>query len=404
MSRFGSVRRSPRISLALAIAFTLIVIGLFAGLPELRSAVSWLLVAGPIGWVAKQYPNETKLVAARVFGWFAKYNKRAELEAVRQDLEGTISLGVEQLRAQCPEAAVAQFRLDYIRSEEAVERLPDGTLVIGVAEHHDRVRNLVTATYALVRHGVIPRARPYLDPEVSQAIDFVLTKAILSSTERSAVSDFLTTVWSPAVLGRDRLRELTDKLSELQHSGFLAPVVLSEFQDLATQVGERFPTEALAEETARFVDYLYALATRKPGELLGEASNFEGQTIRCRVVFVPTADVYSQKGPRPYREAVEWSIDNAFHHLYLLASGSRIEQLRQVVLPYRSDGRVRDVVEFLGVRPNLRGRPMRQLIVRLAFDVRYFVGIGQRPLVAIGPGRPRVVNSRAVGGSGSRTA
>lgn len=393
MNRARALASSPRRALSIAIAVTAFAAVALLAVPELRSLVVWLVLAGPIGWVASQFPNESKQTASTVLGWFAKVSERAELESTRQDLEGTLSIGVGHLRDACPQATVSNFRLDYVRTEEAVRHLDDGTLVIGIAERHDRVRNLVTAAYALVRHGVIPQSRPYLDEEVSQAIDFVLTKSILSATNTHAVSDFLATVWSPAVLGRERLRSLTDQLAHLQASALLAPIVLSEFNELALRVGERFPTDEVAEETAKFVDYLGVLSRHKPGEYLGDITNFEGRAIRCRVVFVPTSD-YTWKGPRPYRDAIEWSMTNAFHHLYLLASGQRIDQLREVVAPYLTDPRVREVSEFVGVRPNLKGRPVEQLVIRLAFDVHYYVGFGQRPIVAVGPGRPRASATR----------
>lgn len=403
MNAIRALVATPRRALLGAIAFTAVAaVGLVA-LPELRSVVVWLVLAGPIGWVASQFPNETKQAAAKALGWFSSFSERAELESTRQDLEGTLSIGVGRLREKCPQATVSNFRLDYVRTEEAVRHLEDGTLVIGIAERRDRVRNLVTAAYALVRHGVIPQSRPYLDVEVSQAIDFVLTKSILSATDTRAVSDFLATIWSPAVLGHERLRLLTDQLAHLQESALLAPIVLSEFNELALRVGERFPTDEVADETSRFIDYLGVLARHKPGEYLGDVTNFEGRAIRCRVVFVPTSE-YSWKGPKPYRDAIEWSMNNALHHLYLLASGQRVDQLREVVSPYLNDPRVREVTEFVGVRLNLKGRPVDQLVIRLAFDVHYYVGFGQRPIVAVGPGRPSTAKTRVASQRNSRTA
>ena len=96
----------------------------------------------------------------------------AEREAVRQDLEGTLSIGAARIASVAPQEAMLPLRIDYLRSEAEVERLPDGTRVVGVVRHENRDRNLVAAPWAYVQNGVLADSRAYLDPEVSKGIDF----------------------------------------------------------------------------------------------------------------------------------------------------------------------------------------------------------------------------------------
>jgi hypothetical protein len=275
------------------------------------------------------------------------------------------------------------LRIDYLRSEAEVERLPDGTLVVGVVRHENRDRNLVAAAWAYVQNGVLADSRAYLDPEVSKGIDFVLTRELLAPAGPGPLREFLRTLWNPAVVGAARLRELCEKLDRLQEDQLLGPVVISEFHELAVSLGFRLPTDAVQEESARFADYLHDLATREQGADVGDQANFEGSAIRCRVVFVARPDVYVVKGPSPYRKAIDWAIRRTYHRIYLLGLGRNHDYVREVVAPYLKDRRIRDVSEFRGVRYR-NGRPLVQVVTRITVDVQYRVTIGQRPALVVG--------------------
>jgi len=354
-----------------------------ASLPAFRDASAWLLAASPVALLIKAFPNEFKQGLSHISGRFSAISQRAEREAVRQDLEGTLSLGAARLSTLAPVASILPLKIDYIRSGEEVERLPDGTLIVGVAHHENRDRNLVAAAWAYVTNAVLCDVRSYLDDYVSQGIDFVLTKELLSSAGPGAMREFLRRIWRPAVMGQARLKELSAKLDRLQLDQLLGPVLMSEFADLATSLGFRLPTEAIQKETADFVDYMYDLATREPGEDIGDRANFDGAQIKCKVIFVARPSVYLVKGPSAYRKVIDWAVRRAYHNIYLLGLGRNHDYVGEVVEPYRTDPRFRSVQTFSALRRNTNGRSMRQVVVRLSVDVTYRVGIGQRPIIAV---------------------
>ena len=282
-----------------------------------------------------------------------------------------------------------------MKSGRDVDRLPDGTLIVGVANHESRERNLVAAAWAYVQNGVLPESRDYLDPEVSNALDFVLTREVLEPAGPSAVREFIKILWAPAVIGEARLRDICEKLDRLQHDQLLGPILLAEFHDLARTMGLRFPTAAMQLESAAFVDYLHDLATREPGTNLGEMANFNGTAIRCRVVFVARPDVYLVKGPEPHRKAIDWALRRAYHRVYLLGLGRNSDYVREVAEPYRSDAPIRSISESETIRVYSTGRRLRQVIIRISVEVRYGITVGRHAMVAVGPGRPELVGPDA---------
>lgn len=389
---------APRALITTATAVAALVI-LAVNVPAITQIATWVLIGSPFAVLLSQFPNECKQLAGRMFAQLSAFSTRAELESVRQDLEGTLSIGAERVRARAPSGTVLNLRLDYVRSVDEVALLPDGTVLIGIAQHSNRERNLVTAAWAFAKHGVLCEARPYLDGDVSTGLDLILAKELLEPAGAAAIREFLKTVWSPTVIGRERLKDLTGKMEVIQENRLLGPIAMSEFHELAASMGFRFPTDVIADETAAFVDYLHEIAKREHGTNIGDLSNFEGQSIRCRVVFASRPDVYVVKGPGPHRGAIDWAIRRAYHRVYLIASGQNVGYVREIVEPYRSDSRVLIVTEFPDSRRLATGRTIRQMVVKIDVDVRYRVGIGQRPIVAIGPGRTAASSPSGKSGS-----
>jgi len=386
---------SPKRAMAVAFVVAATLAFMVTLFPLLRDFAVWLVVSSPLAGAIIFFQNETKQILGRLLASVASLGGWFERQAVKQDLEGTLSLAAERLRDECPRAAVLNFRLDYLRSADEVERLPDGTIVVGIAQHGDRVRNVVAAAWTFVRHGVIPNSRPFIDRDVSQSLDFVLTKSLLQSVSKEAVTEFLGNVWTPAVASQERIRDLCHKLDVLSEGHLMGPILISEFAELATRLGMRWPAQEIFDETSAFVEFLYGLASRDSGEDLGHRSEFPGKIIRVRVIFVARADVYAVKGPDPYRRAIDWAIDRAYHNVYLLASGRNVAYLSDVVAPYQDRQEISSIVQFPSesVRPS--GRRVAIQVTRLSVHVRYYVGIGQRPLIAIGARRPTLIGTES---------
>jgi hypothetical protein len=382
---------TPKRALATTTVLVLALAAMLIGLPALRDVTAWFVPAAVIGFFVRQYPNESKQMFGRALEHLSWTSQAVEREAVRQDIEGTLAMGAGRLAQACRGATVANVRLHFIKSGEQVADLPDGTLVIAIAHHRDRANNLATAAWAFARHGVLRFARPHLDPDLSKGIDFVVAKQILSSADRDALRHFVEEVWQPAIKDADRLKRLTTKLERLQEDELLAPVLFTELHELGTRQTNRLPNDGIAAETADFVDLLFDVSEREHGQ--GGPMEFEGQAIRCKFIFVARADVYAVRGPDPYRKAVDWSIEHGYRNIYLLARGRHTGYAVEVAEMFDDDNRVFEPVVWM-TSVSRNDRFVARAVVRIPVDVHYFVGIGQRPIVAVGPGRPGVARGR----------
>ena len=104
---------SPRRAVSTALIVTVGILAASMFVPTLRDIFGTaFLVASPLAVLAKAFPNESKQFASHLFEKASAISKTAERETVRQDLEGTLSIGAERLRALAPSQSVMPLRID----------------------------------------------------------------------------------------------------------------------------------------------------------------------------------------------------------------------------------------------------------------------------------------------------
>lgn len=375
----GTPRRA-----ATTVAVLLLLVGVaYVVVPAVQAVGAWIgVLALAAIYLIRAFPNEGKQLLGRTLGYMSWISTSIEREGVRQDVEGTLSAGVADLIRGSPQAGGGAVRLTFIRSGEELELLPDGTLLIGIAHHKDRGRNLVAAAWAYARRAVLVEARRHLDRDVSRGIDYAVTKAILSRADVRAISSFIQEIWVPVIQDQARLRNLTSKLEALEEDELLAPVLLEEFAELGTRLANHSPSDEVAQETAHFVEHLYQLTRREPGRK--DPTHFDGRSIRCGFILVATAKVVAEKGANPYRQAVDWLIRSAYPRVYLIARGHFVEYAREVAGAFVTDPRVLETREYAVSVPGGRGESIPRSVTRLRIDVREYTSFGQRPIVAVG--------------------
>jgi hypothetical protein len=386
----GSPMRAAGSALALSAGLAVLLILL----PWPRELLAIPVIVAPAAVVAKLFPNETKKAVARALGHVAWLSHEVERQSVKQDIEGTLSGSLDRISRECAGSVPKAVRFEFLKSGDAIRELPDGTLIVGIAHHGDWTRNLVAAAWAYARLAMLPRARRYLDPEVSQGIDFVVAKDLLADGDAAATVRFIEDIWTPAIQDRKRLQDLTLKLERLREDFLFHPIVVSEFRDLGLRMAGKFTSEDVANETAEFVEFLHAVASREHGTPDQARLNFHGREIDVEVILVAKPGVYATKGPDPYRKAVEWSLSHGVRTVYLLYRGHHGEYAREVAQSFAGDERLRSIDHWEADK-TVDHRKLAVGVFRLNVDVRLLTGIGYEPLLAVGPELPRAIVARA---------
>lgn len=119
----------------------------------------------------------------------------------------------------------------------------------------------------------------------------------------------------------------------IERNGLLTRVLLSEFLELGRRLYPEFPPPGIFEATRGLVTHLHRIVTKKADEDLGEGLLFRSGLLSNRA------------GVRPYVWRCLQNIRQGCDAVYLLARGSNITMIAEVLDGLRGNGRVLDVGE-----------------------------------------------------------
>lgn len=288
------------------IVFTLFVTYLFNTIPHFQKIYSHILLA-------------------------FSFVKRAELKSIKLSIEGNINSSREMINSEIQGAMPYPVRVDWVQKENPDTFLDKytGEVIVRMKPHDYQPRNLVYATLNSVSKGFLNTSRLYLDDAVNTAIDYTMTKKILSGQgQTKALDDFLSEVVQPRMSDAE-LRTHLETMEKLDENGIFSRLLIREFLELGRELYPRYDKNAHLD-TQKFLGFLKRFAERERGQEDVELS-FGGKRIRVRILLVAKREKFYMAGPEPYVLYAKGSIDHGYDSLYILAGGVLVSPAKIVM-------------------------------------------------------------------------
>jgi len=263
-----------------------------------------------------------------LFSWAgASFRRRA----IRSDIQSKVNWFSQAVDKEVPNIMPYNMKLSFVSEVDRAELLREKNLVL--VRIHDRRhddKNFVHAILTFCPIGVLPASRPYLDASLSDAIDFTIARKFLNAIRYQSALNYLhKEVIEPTIAEKPELDKLCRILDRLDEQGLFTKVVLRELRDFGAKVGSRYPTEAHKKETKQLVEYMDAIATRTPGELM-EQAGCQGAYISMGFVFVGTHEKIATEGATRYLHYIQKLKTMKLERAYIAARDQYIQMAERV--------------------------------------------------------------------------
>lgn len=299
--------------------------------------------------------------AERVGGWFLSLfswtGKCVRHRSIKLKLQGQVSSFARSIDTEVKGSMPYNMRLKFIKDIDRSELDPSKkTVIVCVKDRGSEERNLVHIMLAFCPIGVIPQARPYLNTAMNEGINITVSRKFLNYLKHYSALQYLYDEVLPACVrdtpGLDDFCKVFDVLDE---NGVFTRVVLQEIRDFGASIETRYPEESHADEAAKFVHYVYQVATRSLGEEMPDIGHL-GRYITTAFVLIGRGEKMFHRGPALYLDHLRRLRDAGFEKAYLAARGGpkkHPKTSRSIDMAER--------VSYLAERAKLakRGRDMR---------------------------------------------
>jgi hypothetical protein len=317
---------------------------------------AWGLLALVVIFVVTN-PEKAERVGGWFLGLFSWTCKGIRHRSIKLKLQGQVSSFARSIDTEVKGCMPYNMTLNFIKGIDRSELDPDKKIVIVcIKDRGSEDRNLVHAIMVFCPVGVVPQARPYLDIAMNEGINITVSRKLLNYLKHYSALGYMYDEVLPACAkdtpGLDAFCRVFDVLDE---NGLFTRVVLSEIRDFGARVETRYPEQSHADEAARFVNYVYQVATRPEGDEMPDIGHL-GRYITTAFVLIGTGGVMLQRGATPYLDHIRRLRDAGFEKAYLAARGAPKGSLKPSLSINMAER-----VSYLAERAKLakRGRNMR---------------------------------------------
>lgn len=298
------------------------------------------ILAGVVIYLLLFQTSNIFLLSAKCWELLSNIWSKFEKRAVADRIRGTILEVSRNLNKEIKEISPYDLEIEWVEGMDRESFLRDNQVVVRMHHHNDKAKNLVIALADFVEKGVLPKAKKYMDGNVSKCTDLALIRKILIEKHGDSLDYFDDELLVPLLESDSELRELFEQIVCLDESGMLTQVVLREFLLLGKKLYPRVPDENIKTITKEFIHYLHEIATRDPGE--DTNLNFNRGHIKVAVVIVAKTQMLDAHGIRPYPWRVKNYLDRGIETVYLIA-------------PFRFGGYLKSIKQELSQDPRIKG-------------------------------------------------
>jgi len=289
--------------------------------------------------------------------------KRIEHGLVASEIQAAVNTEGEALSKQAPGVLPYALKVEWVKEQDQESFIRDGEVVVRLRHHTNPEKNLVGATLAYVKRGLLPRSRRYVGHLLMRATDFAVAKRIFATTKEVGASTyFFDNVFVPALEAEPRLRDESKLVDDLDGVGVFSRVFLTQVRYFGERVFPADPTPRMADEIKALANYLRTIATKARDEQV--PLSFTSPRIKLAIVLVARRRTVAIAGVGAYTRRMRLLIRDGFESIYICGWGEEyVGLVRDIVKRIKRDGRLRIVSKDEFPVPRYTGDINRGILV-----------------------------------------
>jgi hypothetical protein len=285
--------------------------------------------------------------------------RSADNKAVAYRVQGEVNSATAKLFGSAPVGMVeGKLKIHWTTAEDMPTVVRNGEVVVFMQRSDQREQNVAKATMLYVPKAIVPRARPYVNPTIMEAVDLVVAKSILAEDDENigVLDTFFRDYLDVAMAESNSLRERLDEIDEIDLQGWLTRVLLREYLYLGRDLYPALAQDSWLRETEAFARWLHKLATKKPGDY--GSLDYRGPLLSVGIIFVAERQRLAIHGLDIYRKRVKRLLYlEKLNVVYLMGRDDNISTVRHLLDSLRSDAMIASIDEHeYGLRRDFKAR------------------------------------------------
>lgn len=270
-------------------------------------------------------PEKIEKWAVLLHKLLAFASERHERKYISKHIESKIVTWKERICEECEGALPYDVKIKWIGTEDIESELEKETLIVKMKNHRNQSRNFAYVVREYVPNTLIPKARRYVEQNLMEGLDYVVSKSILSGDTRALA--YFIDVKEEEFATKPDLKPIVGELDIICDHGSLTRILLSEFSALA-ELHPSDPDEEIHQETTEFEKIVFGFATKKPQEDV--TTKINRKHLQVAIVPVARSLTLLKHGIEPHINFIKKEIGMGTRKFYITAAGGMIPYAREL--------------------------------------------------------------------------
>lgn len=302
-----------------------------------------LLLLVFIGYILTHI-DKILLLQSSFFGWLAKFSSRAKKKQLSKGVRGTILKSTREKIVSNPNVLPNDLQIVWVDKEEPETFVTEEQVIIRIKQSSNPHENLVTAVSEYVNNGLLYNVRRYLNDEVLNASKILITRKIIQSSSKNALTYLDENYIKPKFDKDSELKELYEDLLRIDHNGMFEGILLNEFHKAGMSIYGSIEDPELIAESKEFMRFLYNIAIGLSND--PEQLTFNRDYFKVSIFLTASNKTLHYAGIQPFVNKISQRLNENIETIYIFGLGTKRDTARQIANESKNDYRI------LSVRPH----------------------------------------------------
>lgn len=263
--------------------------------------------------------------------WIAAIHPRKRKKAFEKRLNLTIDSAKTKFNEVAPpymkKFIPYDLKVEWVDEKETMETITrDKQIIVYVPTYKNELSQAVGVLHSFCSHGFATKAKVYMPKDASKASDLVMTQKLTQYAGHN-IYDYFNREYLPQLLkSENTLRKVFEMLQKVDRDGLFIPVLLNEIDKYSNKLYPAVPSEETARIIIHFMDFIYKIVVRAPGEIVPLL--FCEDEIKIKIVLAVSD--FSYNIDTPVHDAERAIQEQQVNTVYVLATGSKIPYAKSI--------------------------------------------------------------------------
>ncbi|MEY4455934.1 MAG: hypothetical protein RLY15_198 [Bacteroidota bacterium] len=268
----------------------------------------------------------------RIFKWFSKTHISSKVATqINEFLNSSIF-------SELTHSENFKIKVKWVENASDPIFKETGTLILRMKEENDQTKNILSAVHTALPHIICPLIRKNLNQTFEKSIDLAILKKLSNKLGRHGKIIFKKYFLDPETDLNSKIRDLLQKLQQLDEYGFFVPIFLNELELLSEELYSENDQNDYSQETLEFLEYLLTIVNREIGENI--QLEYLSSPFKVSTIFLARSIRAETNGLRPYLRRLEINLDKGSETIYIIAFPTAFDFFKRLLPSLESHDRI----------------------------------------------------------------